>query len=127
MRASRRKCESGNPPDAQFLHNLWVRSKDYRDHQALCAKAEREGKPRPRIPDAIRAKYIVTKANLEAPVPETYNKLAPKEDKDGNVITDSRGNVVFRKVKAPISRRGVCQGIKDLYDPNCYTGGLQPA
>lgn len=127
MNPRNRKCEGGNPPDADFLHNLWVRSRHYRDHQALCAKAEREGKPRPRIPDAIRAQYIVTRANLEAPVPETYNNLVPKEDKEGNVIHDSRGNVVSRKAKARISRRGVCDGIKALYDPNCYTGGLQPA
>ena len=52
------------PNNGMFLHELWVRSRFYREHQARCAKAKLAGKPRPPIPDAIRARFVVRREDL---------------------------------------------------------------
>lgn len=102
-----------------FLHELWARSADRRAHMNAVRHAEEQGLPRPRIPAGVRKKYTVTKAALSESVPETYNKLEPKEDKDGNVVHDKHGDIVWKRVKPRISNNGVISDIKKMHTVNC--------
>lgn len=114
-------AEGGNPPNGyHFLHESWIRSRDFRIIQDLRNKAAQQGLPRPPIPAAVKAKYMVSWADLCAPVPETHNKLEPKLNKQGEPVRDHKGEVVFVAAKPVISRDGVDQGIKDMFVNNCY-------
>lgn len=108
-----------NKNNEMFLHELWARSADRRAHMNAVRRAEENGLPRPRIPAGVRKKYTVTRAQLSESVPETYNKLEPKEDKNGNVVLDEHGDIVWKRVKPRISHRGVDQSIKDMHTVNC--------
>ena len=105
------------PPknDCKFLEQNWLRSADRRRHQERCHEAAKAGKPKPRIPSHIRSKYIIKMSDLSDTCPTTHNRLVPKEDEDGNVIRDERGEVKFVRQNLPKSKWGVIRAIKDNY------------
>jgi hypothetical protein len=112
-------------PNAMFLHEVWKRSADFTKHQNKVHEAKKHGLPRPPIPDHIRAKYIVQRSDLSTPMPETFERLVPMTDRNGNVLRNGLGEVQFEKAKPVISEFGVDAGIKALYRNNMNVGALR--
>lgn len=99
-----------------FLHGCWIHSAEYDKHQRRVQKALANGDPRPSIPDHIRAKFTVKREDLNGPVQETYDRLVPKEDSNGNVIYRN-GRVMFKRAK-PVMARTLAPGILAMFKPN---------
>lgn len=114
-----------NESNVKFLHNNWLRSQDRKEHMRRVEEAEKLGQPRPRIPRHIRAKYTVAYSDLSDPCPTTYNRMVPKEDDDGNVIHNDRGEVEFKRQNLPKSKWGVVRSIRDSFRTNSQDCGVK--